>query len=88
MGLFKIFYRMLLTHKTFFFFTHKTLYVSMFMDNFKIKKIKKHPYRIYCKMMLVRLSNDIRDLILIKESRAQNSIICSVILILNKYVFN
>ena len=66
--------------------THKTLYVSMFMDNFKIKKkMKKHPLRIYCKMMLVRLCIDMRDLILIKESGAQTSIICSVILILNKY---
>ena len=64
--------------------THKTLYVSMFMDNFKIKKNEK-TYRTYCKMMLVRLCIDMRDLILIKESGAQTSIICSVILILNKY---
>ena len=65
--------------------THKTLYVSMFMDNFKIKKMKKHPYRIHYKRILVRLCIDMRDLILIKERSEQNSIICSVILILNKY---
>ena len=39
MGLFKIFYRMLLTHKT--------LYVSMFMDNFKIKKKRKNIHTEY-----------------------------------------
>lgn len=64
MELFKIFYRM--------FFIYKILCISMYTDNFKVKREKRKRYLysiIYCKRMLVRMFNDMRDIILIKKSR-------------------
>lgn len=71
--------------------THKTLCISMHTDNFKVKreKRKRHSYSIiYCKRMLVRMFNDIRDITLIKKSRTQNSIYSKISILNKNYIFN
>lgn len=70
--------------------THKTLCVSMLMDTFNRKREKKEETPIQNTLQNhAGKTSGKRNLILIKESRAQNSIVYSIILILNKYyVFN